>query len=401
MPMAENIIDTIAADLIRLEYDKNYSTLNQKLYTRTGILIEPYAKLHKLSNEELKSVVKGNSFFKFGSATIQTGLFTKHDKEVPTIEWEEPEAIREKYLKNPEKILNESASSSVLTQKVIQIISKERSKLEFKPISKKPKVGFDYPLEDRTQLYNKHLPGELEKYQREGRQESTLEKKFQKRVANGSEFHFSDGKVAYNLLSWFQCLQMAPNDIIVMHLQNNDFYDWLENKVKAPELSRICLLIKKRLQAGNLAQKGVKGELLSSINKTSLSNVIFETIIIPLLQKLKSNDQSKAEEAIDKLLILNDARVVEPLLNKIFESNSQIRRKIIMGLSKLEDKRVTPTLIKILKHTTDAQDRLLAVKTLSVLKDKRALKALRDAATNKDEVGKEAARVLSDMAKAK
>jgi len=352
MPMAENIIDTIAADLIRLEYDKNYSTLNQKLYTRTGILIEPYAKLHKLSNEELKSVVKGNSFFKFGSATIQTGLFTKHDKEVPTIEWEEPEAIREKYLKNPEKILNESASSSVLTQKVIQIISKERSKLEFKPISKKPKVGFDYPLEDRTQLYNKHLPGELEKYQREGRQESTLEKKFQKRVANGS-------------------------------------------------LSRICLLIKKRLQAGNLAQKGVKGELLSSINKTSLSNVIFETIIIPLLQKLKSNDQSKAEEAIDKLLILNDARVVEPLLNKIFESNSQIRRKIIMGLSKLEDKRVTPTLIKILKHTTDAQDRLLAVKTLSVLKDKRALKALRDAATNKDEVGKEAARVLSDMAKAK
>lgn len=382
-------------DLTKLKFDMDYLRSNEKLYTPTGIILEPYAKAHKLSIESLEKLVRNNSFFKLGTTTIKTGLFSKRDKDVDTIEWADLETVRKEYVKNPNKILSESSASSFLTQKVIQIISKERSKVDFKPTLKTTKLAFNYPKYNRTQLYKKYLPDELKKYQHEGRTESTLEKKFLKKVTKGSEFHFSDGKVAYNLLTWFQCIQMAANDIIALHLKNNDFYHWLEDKVKAPELSRICLILGNQLQNEELSEKEVKAEFLSKITKTSLNNIIFDMVILPLLRKVKSNDQLKAEEAIDKLLMLGDVRVIEPLLERIFDSQPQIRHKIIVGLGKVGDKRITPTLVKILKHSKDTQDRLLAVKTLGGIRDPRAIKALKEAAKGNDEVGLKAAQILS------
>ncbi len=111
---------------------------------------------------------------------------------------------------------------------------------------------------------------------------------------------------------------------------------------------------------------------------------------------MKSTDQSKAEEAIDKLLMLNDSRVVEPLLDRIFDSQPQIRNKIIIGLGKLGDKRATPTLLKIVKHTKDNQERLIAVQALGNLNDRRALTTLKEYANEKSEVGAAATKILND-----
>ena len=56
--MATNVIDTIASDLTRLQSNPNYYRNNPKLYTSSGILLESYAKVHKLSIEELQKLVK-------------------------------------------------------------------------------------------------------------------------------------------------------------------------------------------------------------------------------------------------------------------------------------------------------------------------------------------------------
>ena len=394
--MVNNIIDTIANDLTKLLLDPDFSLSNPKVYTSKGILLEPYARMNRLSSESLYKLVKTNSFFKLSTTTIQTGLFSKRDKKVKTIEWEDLKVVKNKFIKDPEQILKESSASAILTQKAIQLILEQRSKVTFKHQHEATKLDFEYPQEDRVQLYEKYFPDELKKYRHEGRTESNLEKKFMKKVAKGSEFHFSDGKVAHNLLSWFQCIQMAAPDIIASHLKNKDFSNWLEDKVKAPELSRICLNIARRLRNEEVSEKECKNELLSSITKTSLNNIIFETIIVPLLKNAKSKDQSTAEDAINKLFMLGDDRVVEPLLERIFDSQPQIRYKIISGLGKLRDKRGTPTLLKILKHSKDAKERLLAVKTLGVLNDRRAISTLREIAENNDEVGAEAKRVLNE-----
>ena len=395
--MVKNIINSIASDLERLDNEPNLPLLNPKLYSSAGILLEPYAKQNRMHTDDLKRVVKRHSFFKLGSTTIQTGLFSKRESKVPTIAWAAFEDVQKKYSSNPDKVLQDATGSNILIEKMVSLITQERSKFVFKLKPESSKQMFQYHQENRTALFREHFPEELEKYQREGKHETSLEKKFQKRVPAGVEFYFSNGKVAHNLLTWVQCLHMAPTDVIATHIKNSDFYVWLDGKVKVPELARIILMVKKRLDNDEISEKEVKNELLGSINKTSLNNIIFDTMIQPLIRTLKSNDQSKVQDAIDKLINIGDERVIEPMMDKIYDSSPQIRRKIIQGLGKLGDKRATPTLLKVLKHSTDNQDRVLIVKTLGILKDKRSLTTLEELAKNNDELGAEAKGVLEQI----
>jgi hypothetical protein len=394
--MKTNIIHTIANDLWQLHHDSDFVGSNPKLYSKNGIIIENFAKEQNLTTEAVRKLVKANSFFRLGKATIQTGLFSKRDKTVETIDWEELKVVQKKLQAKPDKLVKESSNSPVLVEMVQQILLQERAKKDFSPKRTEHRVEFEYPVEDRVQLFKKYLPDELERFQREGKHESSLEKKFTKKVMKGAEFRFGDGKVANNLLTWVQCLQMASPDIITQHLENNDFYNWLEEKVKAPELSRLCLGIKTRLINHEINEKELKNELLNGINNSSLNNIIFETITLPLLKKVKTNDQSKLKEVIDKLLLLGDERVVEPLMLRIFDSSPEVRHKIIIGLGRLQDNRATPTLLKLLKHSEDHQDRLLAVRILGILGDKRAVGDLRRVAKNDDDIGAEARTVLEE-----
>jgi aspartate/glutamate racemase len=395
--MTSNIINSIAIDLIKLENEPKLPLMNPKLYSSSGLILESYSKLHKISRDSLKSLVATNPFFKLGKFTIQTGLFTKKDKAIDIITWESEDAVIKKYISDPEKLLQKSTESKLLMQKIIKIIMKVRAEVVSEPKKEKPRSDFEYSQEDHTKLYNRYFPEEMEKYQHEGRHETDLEKKFRSRVPSGSEFHFSDGKVAHNLLTWVQCIQMAASDVVGFHVMNNDFYHWLEDAVKTPELARITYSIMKSVQAGELTEKEVKVMLLKNINKTSLSNIIFETLTTPLLRALKSEDQSKAQDAIDRLVSTGDDRVVKPLMNRLFDSSQRLRQKIIIGLGKLGDKQATPMIIKILKHSSDDQDRLLAIKTLETLSDPRAKKVLTKLAKEDNEVGIEAARVVNNL----
>lgn len=392
--MVNNIIHDIASSLIKLENNPKLTLTNPKFFTSKGLILESYAKQNRLSKNSLEKLINNNTFFKLSITTIQTGLFSKKDKTIPIIEWEQTDIVKKKFIDNPDRVIKESLGSEILLLKTIFMINDAKFNESELIMPKRFKFNYEHLKEDRIKLYEKYFPEDLEKYQHEGKQETDLEKKFKKQVPKGTEFHFSDGKVAHNLLTWVQCIQMAPNDVIEFHIMNDDFYQWLEDTFKVPELARICFQIKKGVQSETLLEKEIKYELLLNINKTSLSNIIFETLINPLLRSVKSEDQSKAQDAVDRLINTGDLRVVEPLMEKLFDSGPQLRQKIIIGLGKLRDKRATPALLKILKHSTNIQDRLLALKTLGIIKDKRSLRVLKDLKLEKGEIGTEAQRVF-------
>ena len=68
MTMAENIIDIIASDLWRLNHDQEFAESNPKLYTSKVILLDNFAKAHKLTPKAVQKLVKSNSFFKLGKS---------------------------------------------------------------------------------------------------------------------------------------------------------------------------------------------------------------------------------------------------------------------------------------------------------------------------------------------
>jgi hypothetical protein len=395
--MKQNINKIIARDLVKLDNNPNLITTNPKIYTKSGLILESFAKLNKLSSVNLKALVKESPFFKLGKSKIKKGLFKKTEKSITIIEWTDKNELLKHYFKDSGKVLEESTTSRILIHRILGIINIDRSLQKVPPLTKSEKQDFQTLQEDTQIIYQQYFPDELEKYLREGKQESDLEKKFRKRMPKGSEFHFSDGKVAYNIMTWVQCLQMASNDVVVSHISNDDFYNWLDNNVKAPELARICMVLKKNLETGALEEKQVRSELLSNINKTSLNKIIYETHLAPLIKVLRSDDQSKVSDAIDRLINTGDDRIVEPLMEKVFNSSTQIRKKIIVGLGKLGDKRATPVILKVLKHSTDPEDRILAVKTLGNLKDKRSVKTLKGIAKSTDELGREATKALKNF----
>ncbi len=392
--MPKNFIDELVQGLTRLDANPDLALTNPKMYTKTGILLDAFAKQSKFPVSIVKKKVMENPFFKLGTAKIQKGIFKKIEKNVTTIEWTNLDELKDRFSKNPNLIIKESTSSKILMHKIITLIINSKSQVDEEPIKTEEKFDFSPLMEDRIKLYSKYFPDEFEQYQHEGKHESDLEKRYRKHVPKGSDFHFSDGKVANNLFTWMQCIQLASNDVILTHIMNDDFYVWLEQKVKVPEISRICFALKKSVLAGELKEKDIRIELLNNINKTSLNNLIFETLITPLIKNMRSDDQAKALDAIDKLINIGDSRIVEPMMQKVFDSSPQIRKKIIIGLGKLGDRRATPVIIKTLKYSTDLEDKIFAIKALSHLKDERARKILKKLSKEPDEVGREAQNAL-------
>ena len=223
-----------------------------------------------------------------------------------------------------------------------------------------------------------------------------MEKKFLKKVHKGSEFYFSDGKVANSLLSWVQCIQLAPPQVISTHLMNSDFEIWLRDEVKVRELANICAALAKRFETESLNPWEVKTKFINRLNRTSIEGMIYEHTIKPVVKNLRSNDPSRAQEAAEKLMRIGDERAVEPLAGKLFDSVPKTREIVIKALGKFGDKRATPSLLKILEYSQDKDDKLNTIKALGFIQDRRAIKVLKKLAKNQDEIGKEARIVLEN-----
>ena len=396
--MATDIHSKLARELIKIQFTRSLTKNQQKMVSPSGneIILKPFAKLHGVDEAKLVKLVKTSSFFELKPVNVKAGFLIKKDLKMNAVRFTSDNKLINKYNTNPDKVMTEAIKSRFLREKITKVIDANQSKILVKRIPEVTKFTYNRPLPTNDSLYRKYFPDELEKYEQEGKSISAIEKKFLKKVGKGSEFYFSNGKVANSLLSWVQCIQLAPPQVVSTHLMNHDFETWLRDEVKVRELANICASLAKRFETENLNPWEVKSKFINRLNRTSIEGMIYEHTIKPVVRNLQSNDPSRAQEAAEKLMRIGDERAVEPLTGKLFDSVPKTRQIVIKALGKFGDKRATPSLLKILEYSQDKDDKLNVIKALGYIQDKRAKKALKKLARNQDEVGKEARIVLEN-----
>jgi DNA-directed RNA polymerase subunit F len=396
--MTADIYSKLARELATIQNSQNLTKNQQKIISPGGkeIILKPFAKMHGFDETNLEKTVKTSSFFELRSVKVKSGFLIKKETQMNAIRFTSDNKLINKYNNNPDKVMTEAIRSRFLREKIMNIINSNQAKILVKRITEATRFTYNRPLPNTESLYKKYFPDELEKYEQEGKSVSAMEKKFLKKVHKGSEFYFSDGKVANSLLSWVQCIQLAPPQVVSTHLMNTDFEIWLRDEVKVRELANICAALAKRFETESLNPWEVKTKFINRLNRTSIEGMIYEHTIKPVVKNLRSNDPSRAQEAAEKLMRIGDERAVEPLAGKLFDSVPKTREIVIKALGKFGDKRATPSLLKILEYSQDKDDKLNTIKALGFIQDRRAKKVLKKLAKNQDEIGKEARIVLEN-----
>lgn len=397
--MTAEMYTKLARELATIQNSQNLTKNQQKIISPSGkeIILKSFAKMHGFDVTKLEKTVKTSTFFELKPVRVKSGFLIKKETQMNAIRFISDNKLINKYNNNPDKVMTEAIRSRFLTEKIMNIINSNQTKILVKRIPEVTKFTYNRPLPTNESLYKKYFPDELEKYEQEGKSVSAMEKKFLKKVHKGSEFYFSDGKVANSLLSWVQCIQLAPPQVVSTHLMNSDFETWLRDEVKVRELANICAALAKRFEIESLNPWEVKTKFINRLNRTSIEGMIYEHTIKPVVKNLQSNDPSRAQEAAEKLMRIGDERAVEPLAGKLFDSVPKTREIVIKALGKFGDKRATPSLLKILEYSYDKDDKLNTIKALGFIQDRRAKKVLKKLAKNQDEIGKEARIVLENL----
>jgi primosomal protein N'' len=395
--MNSDIYHKLAEELGASQYQPEIPKPKQKLYGSQGALIlKSFAKMHGLDETQLENAVRKSNFFELTPLKVKTGFLFKKEQNVKGVRFSSANKLKTRYNKTPSKILAEAMHSRFLAEKLLDIINANQTEIMADRIQDLTKPTYIRPDITAISLYRKYFPDELEKYEQEGKSVSLLEKKFLKKVQKGSEFYFSDGKVANSLLSWVQCIQLAPPQVVSQHLISHDFEEWLRDEVKVRELANICAALSKRFETEKLNPWEVKTQFINRLNRTSIEAPIYEHTIKPVVRNLHSKDPTRAQEAAEKLMRIGDVRAVEPMIGKLFDSVPKTRELVIKALGKFGDKRATPSLLKILEYSTDKNDKLNAIRALGFIQDKRAKKVLNNLARNRDEIGLEAKVILEN-----
>ncbi len=395
--MTSKIYHKLAEELGTSQYQPELPKPKQKLFASTdAIILKAFAKMYGFDENKLESAVRKSSFFELTPLKIRTGFLIKKEQNVKGVRFTSTNKLVNKYNNAPKKILAEAMHSRFLAEKLLDIINSNQSKMMTNNAREFTKHTYNKPELTTISLYRKYFPDELEKYEQEGKSVSLLEKKFLKKVQKGSEFYFSDGKVANSLLSWVQCIQLAPPQVISQHLISHDFENWLRDEVKVRELANICAALAKRFETEKLNPWEVKTQFINRLNRTSIESPIYEHTIKPVVKNLLSKDPTRAQEAAEKLMRIGDERAVEPLIGKLFDSVPKTRELVIKALGKFGDKRATPSLLKILEYSTDKNDKLNAIRALGLIQDKRSRKVLNRLSRNRNEIGMEAKVILEN-----
>jgi HEAT repeat protein len=140
--------------------------------------------------------------------------------------------------------------------------------------------------------------------------------------------------------------------------------------------------------------EAVKSTLIEALNRSELADIIHDTVILPLINKLKSDDRTALRRTVDILAEIKDERVVEPLIEKLVSAPTDIRKLIMVALGKIGDKRATTILTKIMLYSSNLDERIVAIRALAQIKDTKALEPLRKVSKDTTVVGKTAREVL-------
>jgi hypothetical protein len=368
-----------------------------KLDQKSKLILETLAKQYDINLDRLKTVIQASGFFKLKKIMIKTGLFGLKRVVYTEVQWASHTMLRKRYEANPQRLIKSALVSKTLIDRIRPIIDDKLASIivlsdKIKSVSAST---YTAPKISRQLLFERYLPELSEKYELESKSYVVPKQYYYKRVQQGAEFKFKDGSMANNIVSWLKCLYTVAPDIIWYHLHNQEFERWLKTHGNVEDIARIVRSVRdKFIHQEVIDVEAVKSTLIEALNRSELADIIHDTVILPLINKLKSDDRTALRRTVDILAEIKDERVVEPLIEKLVSAPTDIRKLIMVALGKIGDKRATTILTKIMLYSSNLDERIVAIRALAQIKDTKALEPLRKVSKDTTVVGKTAREVL-------
>jgi hypothetical protein len=367
------IVDQLAKFLAYSEKQKELPKKLRKIYVDGGVILKHFSKSNNLDPGKVERAVRDNLFFELSTSSVVDSLIFKQPKELTVARFTELDKVGRLYRANRERMLDDARSSSVLITRLMRVV-------DFSPLGgtaggrfQKPRdLDFTRTKWNAENIYSTYLPEDFEKYREESKQQLFLEKKFNAKFEDSETFKFSNDLVATSMMSWYQSLLISDAEIVKDHLMSGEFEKWLRESASERELANICSNLTRQFEERKPRTIDLKREMIRRLRRTSYESSIYNTITKPLLNKLESTEPVTVQEAATKLMELGDKKAVEGLIENLFDSHPETRKVVMEALGVIGDPRAVPPLIKIVEHSRDPGDNLIALWTLSKFDDDRA-----------------------------
>ena len=349
----------------------------QKLYSNGGVVLKQFSKRNNFNFYHVEKTIKANLFFELSTARIIDSVIFKQPKELSVARFTDLDKIKRLYRSNRERMLEDASGSGVLISRLMRAAELRAFGDDSPGKFRRPKeVDFIRPKWTAENIYSTYLPDEFENYRKESKAQSNYEKRFNSKLDASESFRFSNDLVASSLMSWFQSLLISDAEIVREHLLSGDFEHWLRQSASERELANICSNLTRQFEETRPSSIVIKREMLKRLRRTSYESSIYNSITKPLLRKLKSPEPVTVQETAIKLMELGDEKTVDGLIETLFESMPETRKVVMEALGVIGDPRAIPPMVKIIEHSRDPRDNIIALWTLSKFDDDRARKMI-------------------------
>ncbi len=368
------------------------------------VALASIAKAVGRKEEDVEDILASSGFFAISTSEIRVRkIFWYENVTVKVASFSREGELAKAYLRNPRKAIATASGSKVLAERVLVVAMKNQIACLSERFQETIVNSYQPPRISRETLYSKHLPGELAKYETDGREAVSIPKKWlTARLPEGLEFKFDNGLEANSILSWLKSVQLAEPEVVLHHLVNHDFEAWLRTNANWSELANILASLSRKCSEENIGAEDAKALLISYLRRTPAEGLIYEHTIRPLIKRLESGDEQTLIESAHKLALIGDERAVDALIGRLIDSSARARCAIMRALGKIGDVSATPFILKVLKNSSSRDDRLSALAALGMLRDERAVDALLDCLSDMDEgVALEALSALGEVGSAR
>ena len=350
------------------------STLPRKergLFKDGKLILHRYDRLQGVKDEPFFRAAKATGFFKIGSMTIEEGTIFKKKVDSRTLLIKEPKDIAV----GPD-LMVQAGGSVYLADIATKAILNELQKALKPKYQQLDLVGirtpYIPPTLSRDYLYERELPGTLDKYSHSSSADALTKKAYEKKLPTDRSMKFSNKLIANSLKTWVQCLIDSPPDVIRNHLLNGDFEQWLREKVGSNELANIlggfATRIDEEIKEGQVRPEEVKRLLFQRLDKTPLKVQISQSTVKPMIKKLQSGNPKAVKETLERLVEIGDPQSIDAIIEKLFDPHSETRMAAINALGEIGDKRAIPPLEKIISFTNDEKEKQRAGEVITAIK---------------------------------
>jgi len=352
------------------------------------VILSDMCKMNGLDAEEVRRAVEKNPFLRMGSAKIKKGFIKEKIVESPAVEPEPVNRSIKAARKNRALFYKMGPASpmSALPTWLGMMTTGEDERVAAAPDHDETRV-FSSQARTRKRLYGRHLPHELARNTKEMFPTSKIRKNFTSRVDRGKELPLGRDRVASSVQSWVQCMVEMDEELGFDTRMLEESGRWLAEECKNRELSLIADRVARRARSGEWSQNKMRDRLIVEVLHSTLGPLVYQTVVVPLIQKLESPNPLGVADAAERLGRLGDLRTVDPLVSALLGGTAESRVRIMEALGRLGDPRATPAVLKVLGSISSTDETIQAVKTLIAIDDPRSEGTLDELASRDDEVG--------------